>query len=277
VKARLEAAGAIDGGREEADTVFRHRLGLSPTERIMHGRGEVGPQAAAAVEDAVSLRESGLPLAYALGRADFAGLVFEVTPDVLIPRPETEFLVQRGDLWLRQQRYQRGMLLDLGCGSGCVGLTLAWRYPELHVVLSDVSASALDVARENARRLGVLEQCDFRSGDWFAGIRRREKFDLILSNPPYITRRDDPLLEASVREHEPAIALFLEEEPEEFFLRLGRKACSFLNSGGVFAVEVGYDTVWPARCAVDKIKQLKRGHEIHDFSGIERVIWATRK
>lgn len=223
------------------------------------------------------MRERGLPLAYALGRADFAGLVFEVTPDVLIPRPDTEWLLQRGDIWLRQQRYQRAALLDLGCGSGCVGLTLAWRYPELRVVLSDVSPDALSVAQENARRLGVLEQCDFRRGDWFESIRRREKFDLILCNPPYITRRDDPLLEASVREHEPAIALFLEEDPEEFFLRLGRKAAGLLYAGGLFAVEVGYDTAWPARCALEKIKQLKRGHEVHDFAGIERVLWALRK
>ena len=74
-----------------------------------------------------------------------------------------------------------------------------------------------------------------------------------------------------------AYALFLEEDPQEFFLRLGRKAASSLSSGGLFAVEVGYDTAWPARCALDKIKQLKRGHGVHDFSGIERVLWALRK
>jgi release factor glutamine methyltransferase len=277
VRSRLEAAGAIEGGREEADYVFRQRLGLSPAERFLHARGEVGPHALAAVEDAVALRERGLPLAYALGRAEFAGLTFEVTPDVLIPRPETELLVDRACQFIKQARYQRQTVLDLGCGSGCIGLTLAWRFPELQVVLTDISPKALDVTLENARRLGVTDQVELRLGDWFGALKRRERFDVILCNPPYITRRDDPGLAPDVREFEPGLALFLESDPEEFYYRLGRKAVSHVFTGGLYAVEVGYDTAWPARCALERINAFKRGHEVHDFSGIERVIWATRR
>ena len=244
---------------------------------MLYARGEVGPHAVAAVEDAVQLRERGLPLAYALGKADFAGLSFEVTPDVLIPRPETEFLVERVVQHFKLARYQRQSVLDLGCGSGCIGLTLAWRFPELHVVLTDISTAALDVAQENARRLGVQDQVELRHGDWFGALKRRERFDAILCNPPYITRRDDPQLGAGVAEHEPGLALFLESDPEEFYYRLGRKAVSHLFAGGLLAVEVGYDTAWPARCAFERINAIKPGHEVHDFSGIERVIWATRK
>jgi release factor glutamine methyltransferase len=133
------------------------------------------------------------------------------------------------------------------------------------------------VAEQNAARLGVLERCELRSGDWFSWARRRERFDIILCNPPYVTRRDDPELERSVREHEPSIALFLDGDPEEFFFRLARKAVSHLQGGGLFAVEVGYDTAWPARCAIEKVNALQRGREIHDFSGLERVIWGTRR
>jgi len=236
-----------------------------------------------AVDEALSQRELGLPLAYCLGRAEFGGLSFEVTPDVLIPRPETEWLLQRAEDWLRDRRYsgkrgtERVSLLDLGCGSGCIGLTMAVRYPALRVTLADVSAAALDVAAENARRLGVIERCDFRSGDWFEWARRRDRFDIILCNPPYVTRTDDPRLDESVKAHEPSIALFLHEDPAEFFLRLLRRACGHLSSGGLIAVEVGYDTAWPARNAFEKLNQLNRGHEIHDFSGIERVVWGIRK
>jgi release factor glutamine methyltransferase len=282
VRRRLSALPFVHDAKAEADQVMRHRLGLSPADRIMHGRGEVGPQAAAAVEEAITARENGQPLAYALGRADFGGHTFLVTPAVLIPRPETEWLVRRGEDYLRERRYgkRRGgevALLDLGCGSGCIGISLALTHPELRVTLADVSEAALEVAQANAEKHGVLDRCDFKHGDWFAWAKRRERFDVILCNPPYITRRDDPELEAQVREHEPSIALFLEGDPEEFFFRLGRKAVSHLSSGGLFAVEVGYDTAWPARNAFERVNAIQRGHEIHDFSGLERVIWGIRR
>lgn len=245
--------------------------------RILHGRGTVGPHAQAAVEEVVAKRESGVPLAYSLGRADFAGLTFVVTPEVLIPRPDSEWLVERGNEWIKGQAKKQLYLLDLGCGSGCIGLTLSVRHPQLKATLSDVSQAALEVSSKNARRLGVIRRCEFRSGDWFSEIRRRERFDIILCNPPYVTRRDDPELEQSVKRHEPSIAVFLDEDPQEFYFRLARRAIGHLYSGGLFAVEVGYDTAWPARCAFEKVKALRRGHEIHDFAGIERVIWGIRR
>jgi release factor glutamine methyltransferase len=250
---------------------------LDPVQRIRHARGEVGPRAAAAVEEVVARRLSGQPLAYALGRWEFGGLVFVVTPDVLVPRPETEFLVARGDEYLREVRRKQPTLLDLGCGSGCVGLTLAVRYPRLHVTLTDVSEPALGVARENAQRLGIGDRASFKAGDWFAAVKRRERFDAVLCNPPYVTRRDDPRLSPEVSKHEPSLALFLDQDPTEFYFRLARKAVSHLVSGGLFAVEVGYDTAWPARCGFEKVNALTRGHEVHDFSGLERVIWGIRR
>jgi len=291
VRKRLGKVPEVLDAKAEADQVLRHRLGLSPTERLLFARGEVGPAAADAVEQAIARREEGAPLAYALGRSDFGGHSFIVTPAVLIPRPETEWLVRRAEDYLEDRRFSKRrvadadgvaglgelQLLDLGCGSGIIGITLALRHPGLRVTLADVSPAALEVAEANAKKHGVLERCEFREGDWFAWARRRERYDLILCNPPYVTRRDDPELEAQVREHEPAIALFLDGDPEEFFYRLGRKAVSHLNSGGLFAVEVGYDTAWPARTAFDRINALTRGKGIHDFSGIERVIWGIRR
>jgi release factor glutamine methyltransferase len=268
--------GVIDAAHE-ADQIVRHRLGLSPTQRLLHGNGELGPHALAAVEDAVVARETGLPLAYAVGRTDFAGLAFAVTQDVLIPRWETEWLVQRFEDWYHDSRGRAMSVLDLGCGCGCIGLTLAVRHPSLSLTLADVSEPALEVTRLNAQRLGVLERCELRSGDWLSWAKRRERFDAILCNPPYITRRDDPQLEAAVRMHEPSLALFLDDDPQQFFFRLARKAVSHLGSGGLFAVEVGYDTAWPARCGLEKVNAITRGHEIHDFAGIERVIWGIRK
>jgi release factor glutamine methyltransferase len=237
----------------------------------------VGPHALAAVEDAVSLREAGLPLAYALGRAEFGGLSFDVSPDVLIPRPETELLVERAERWLERQHGHGYRALDLGCGSGCIGLTLAWRHPAVQVLLTDIDRAALGVAEGNARRLGLIEQVELRQGDWFGALRRRDRFDIILCNPPYITRRDDPELQPEVYRHEPAGALFLDVDPEQFYAHLARQAANHLNPGGLLAVEVGYDTAWPARNAIEQVASLRRGHEVHDFSGIERVIWAIRK
>jgi release factor glutamine methyltransferase len=277
VQERLAAVSPQGENSSEADLVFKHRLGLAPTERILHARGEVGPHAVAAVEEVVSKRVSGQPLAYALGCSEFCGLTFTVTPDVLVPRLETEFLVQRGAEFLADLHRKRPTLLDLGCGSGCVGLTLAKQFPILQVTLTDVSEAAIAVARENARRLGVVDRCTFKAGDWFAAVKRRERFDAVLCNPPYVTRRDDPQLAEEVKRHEPSLALFLDQDPTEFFFRLARKTVSHLVSGGLFAVEVGYDTAWPARCGFEKVNALTRGHEVHDFSGIERVIWGIRR
>lgn len=277
MRLRLEAVSSIGDGVSDADMVFRHRLGLSPEQRIRHGLGEVGPHALAVVEEAVAAREKGLPLAYALGRADFAGQTFMLTQDVLIPRYETEFLLNRADEFLTDLKRRKPTLLDLGCGSGCIGLSLALRHPRLLVTLTDISKDALAVARDNAHRHGVAGRCWFKTGDWFAAVRRRERFDAVVCNPPYVTSQNDPQLDQQVKRHEPGLALFLEQDPEEFYFRLARGAVSHLVSGGLFAVEVGYDTAWPARCAFNKVKALERGHEVHDFNGLERVIWGIRK
>jgi len=275
---RERLAAVADGAVNwEADQILRYRLGLDPTQRIMYAHGEVGPHALTAVEEVVAQRLSGVPLAYALGRAEFSGLVFIVTPDVLIPRDETEWLVRRGDEWLRERRLREAHILDLGCGCGCVGIALARQHPGLRVTFTDVSEPALNVARANALRHGVEPRASFRAGDWLAAVGRRERFDAVLCNPPYITHRDDPQLVAAVKQHEPSLALFLDGDPEEFFFRLARKTVSHLQSGGLFAVEVGYDTAWPARCALEKVNAITRGKEVHDFSGLERVIWGIRK
>lgn len=276
---RLDRCADVVDSRQETDSIFRVKLGLEPTDRIIHARGQVHTPAMEAVTHVVSERLAGVPLAYLLGRADFDGHSFIVTRDVLIPRQDTEFLLRRGDWYIRDQvKARRSMrMLDLGSGSGCVGISMALRHPRLDVVFIDISPAALDVARNNARLHGVESRCQFLEGDWFEPLDRRERFDLILCNPPYVTRRNDPLLDRSVREHEPRLALFLNEDPREFFFRLGRSAISHLKTGGLFAVEVGYDTGWPAREALDKLKALERVQGVHDFNGTERVIWGLRR
>ena len=279
MREKLGTCADVVDSRQETDNIFRIKLGLDPVDRFIHARGFVHSPAREAVNHVVSERLAGVPLAYLLGRADFDGNSFIVTRDVLIPRQDTEFLLRRGDWFIRDQiktRYNL-RLLDLGSGSGCVGISMALRHPRLEVVFIDLSPAALDVARRNARLHGVEQRCRFLEGDWFAPLERRERFDLILCNPPYITRRNDPLLEKSVRDHEPRLALFLNEDPKEFFFRLGRSATGHLHSGGLFAVEVGYDTGWPAREALEKIKALDRVQGVHDFNGTERVIWGLRR
>ena len=166
-----------------------------------------------------------------LGRAEFAGLTFVVTPDVLIPRWETEWLVQRGDEWLREQRARAQlMLLDLGCGCGCIGLTLAVRHPRVSVTLADVSEPALDVARENARRLGVERALRVPQ----RRLVRAGPSGASASTPSSATRPTSRgattrSSSESVQQHEPSLALFLEDDPQEFFFRLARKAVSHLQ------------------------------------------------
>lgn len=159
----------------------------------------------------VRRRAKGEPVAYILGEKGFYQHIFEVSPSTLIPRPETEMLVERGIEFLKNQ--SRAVVVDLGCGTGCIGLSIAAAVPATRVVLIDLSREALEVAKRNAARIGVEERCEFRqadAGDLSAVQDLVGSVDLIVANPPYIDPADSRVSE-SVRNFEPATALFAGE------------------------------------------------------------------
>lgn len=234
--AEAQAALSGDEARGEAEWLLAHALGVDRAWLIAHRDDAVAPALAGQVRCCVSRRVAGEPVAYIVGRRGFHAIDLALTPDVLIPRPETELLV---DLAL-QRIPQSGKvdISDLGTGSGAITLAIACARPQAHVLATDASAAALDVARGNAQRLG-LGNVDFAQGDWCAALGTR-RFDLIVSNPPYIAERDEHLQQGDLR-FEPRMALASGVDGLDAIRVIVRHAPDHLNVGGWLLLEHGFD------------------------------------
>jgi release factor glutamine methyltransferase len=212
------------------------------------------------------------PIAYILGEREFWGRPFEVTPDVLIPRPETELIVEEA-LELFPPGRAPGIIVDVGTGSGCLAVALALEFPHARVIATDISAAALAVARRNADTNGVAGRIDFRMGNLLDPVS--EIADLIVSNPPYVASGDAPGLIPEVREHEPHVALFAGSDGLSLFARLFPAAATRLAPGGRLIVEVGYDQD-------DRVAQVASldgwtlSHVRQDLQSITRTLIFTR-
>jgi release factor glutamine methyltransferase len=195
---------------------------------------DVPPPALAAYEALAARRRNGEPLAYLLGEKEFYGRRFAVTPDVLVPRPDTETLVEVALECLARLTAPR--VLELGTGSGCIAITLQLERPDAQLVATDVSVAALELAHANACDLD--SRVTFRPGDWYAAVDLSERFDLIVSNPPYVAAAD-PHLDALT--HEPALALTDGHDGLQCLSTLIAGARAHLRAGAWLALEHGYD------------------------------------
>lgn len=231
--ARLQRA--TDQPRHEAEILLAAALGR-PRAWIMAHPDEciLDCEATDRYEAWVTRRSHGEPVAYVLGEKEFWSLPLEVTPDVLVPRPETELVVELALTHLR--RDQQARVLDLAAGSGAIALALARELPRAAVVGTDISAAAIAVARRNAQRLG-LANVSFRTGSWFDPVAA-ERFDLVASNPPYIAETDERV-EPGVRRFEPHNALFAGTDGLEALRVITGAAGRHLSPGGWLVVEHG--------------------------------------
>ena len=222
----------------DAQVLLAHVVGADRAWLVAHATDPLAPAHAEAFFALAKRRREGEPVAYLTGRREFHGLDLAVTPDVLIPRPETETLVDAVLGLLPKDRPLR--VADLGTGSGAIALAIASARPDAQVVATDVSPAALSVARDNAARLG-LANVAFAQGSWYEALGDdRGPFDAIVSNPPYVADGDAHLGEGDLR-HEPAAALASGSEGLDAFRTIVAHAPSRLASGGLLAVEHGYD------------------------------------
>jgi len=250
--------------RNEGLLLLSRLLGIERWRLTVHPETEVSPQQCAAAREWFERRRAGEPIAYLLEEREFFGLALRVTPDVLIPRPETERLVE-----LALESVAPGVptrVLELGTGSGAVAIAMSSERPGAEIAASDVSDAALAVARDNARRRGAT--IDFLHGDWFEPVGSM-LFDLIVSNPPYIAARDPHLARGDVR-FEPRLALVGGEDGMDHIERIADRARNHLVPNGRVLLEHGYDQ--GERCV-----ELLRGLgycEVEDFAdlaGLPRV------
>ena len=229
-------AGSGSDARHEAGLLLGHALGRTRAWLFAHADDEVEPDAQARFEQLVAARRRGEPVAYLTGTRGFWTLDLEVTPDVLIPRADTERLVE---LALERIPVEAACTVaDLGTGSGAIALAIASERPQARIVATDASAAALAVARANARRLG-LDQVAFAQGDWCAALGA-QRFDVIVSNPPYIAAGDPHLGEGDLR-FEPASALASGADGLDAIRVIAAQARDHLEAGGWLLLEHGHD------------------------------------
>lgn len=257
--------------RMAAETLMMFVLQCDRARLFAHPEQELTAAECLRFEDVVTQRASGKPLQYITGRQEFWGLEFTVSPAVLIPRPETEHLVSAALGKAAQMNRDDLRIIDVGTGSGCVALALASELPEAQIEASDISATALEVARENARKLGFADRVKFYESDLLSAASGT--FDIIVSNPPYVGRCEADKVQREVREHEPDVAVFGGEQGLDIYRRLIPQAWDKLKPGGWLLMEIGFSIEAP-------VKELLVGwgevSTVPDLQGIPRVVCAKR-
>jgi release factor glutamine methyltransferase len=213
-------------------------------------------------------------LQHITGRQEFYGLDFTVNRDVLIPRPETEFLVEQ------VIRLSRGLsaplIVDVGTGSGCIAIALAVNIPDARIVATDISPAAIEAARANARRHKVEERIEFLAGDLLAPLAGREDaIDIIASNPPYVPLSRPDMVQREVRDWEPEVALFGGEEGIDFYRRLLNEGFPFVKAEGWLVCEIGYSQLETIRDMIDP-EAWNLVEVTDDLQGIPRTLTIRR-
>jgi len=266
----------IENPRVNSELLLARSLNLSREGLYTHLHGQLKEREKEEWERLVQRRISGEPLQYILEHQEFWSIDFKVDSRVLIPRPETELLVEQSLLILSQTPFKKTpSVLEIGTGSGAIAIALAKEVKNIFLVATDISRDALGLAKENARSAGVQRQIEFVNGDLFGPLRpskERGPFDLILSNPPYIIRPEIGALAKEVRDYEPIIALDGGEDGLEFYRRLISQAPFYLRKGGWLLLEVGQGQGEKVAEQIEKNGTFLKPQILPDLSGIERVV-----
>jgi release factor glutamine methyltransferase len=224
-------------------------------------------------DQTLTRRAAGEPLQYITGHQEFWGLDLQVTPAVLIPRPETEHVVEVALDLIRGIELPR--IVDVGTGSGCIALALASELPQANIQAVDISEEALEVAGENAIRLRLSERVRFRQSDLLKPfLGPNTEFDLVVSNPPYVGETEADKLQIEVRQHEPHEALFGGAEGLDIYRRLVPQAHQVLKPGGWLVMEMGYSQEHAIR---ELMTEWEEVHSVPDLQGIPRVMVARKR
>jgi release factor glutamine methyltransferase len=260
-----------------AELLLMHVLGRDRTWLYAHSEEPIDSAHAELFAALTSKRAAGTPTQYLTGKQEFWGLEFEVTPDVLIPRPETEHVIEVALARTGQSR--RGdqlKIADLGTGSGCLAVALAKELPQAKLFATDISPAALAVAARNAARHGVADRITFVECNLLEGVQHQSPFDMIVSNPPYVGRNDAKSLPIDVREHEPEIALFAGEDGMSIYPALISQAARHLGDGGILVLELGYGLFEQVSELLEARRGWTRVSAAQDLAGIVRVVSAIR-
>jgi release factor glutamine methyltransferase len=283
--ARLNAA-SVPSSALAAELLLMHALGRSRTWLYTHAEDGLEADAADKYFVLIARRAAGEPVQYIVGTQEFWGLEFEVTPAVLIPRPETEHLIEVAIERLGSRRSEAMHIADVGTGSGCIAVALAKEFSNAQIIATDIFVDALEIAKRNATRHRFEDRIQFVEADLLRPTRHSPRvtshslsppnlLHLIVSNPPYIARSDAHTLQREIREYEPEVALYGGETGLEMYARLIDQSVQMLAPGGTLAMELGYG-------AAERVREMFNSAEwknlsiTNDLAAIPRVIAADR-
>lgn len=282
----LRASGSVEPAIE-AEVLLRHALQWNRTVLYTRWETPIEPELFSRYQELLEARATGRPVHYILGEREFMSLTFAVDERVMIPRPETEILVEfvintfRGSPGPRtpDPGPRQLVIVDVGTGSGCIAVSLAHYLPQARVYATDISRPAIQVATENARRHGVAERVAFLEGDLLAPLPKHllRNVDVIAANPPYVSAAKAPMLAREIREFEPAVAVVAPGEATSVHLQLIKQASRWLRSGGLLAMEVAAGQADAVRGAVIRDGRYGAVRVLPDLEGIERVMVANRR
>ncbi|KPJ48524.1 MAG: hypothetical protein AMJ41_04745 [candidate division Zixibacteria bacterium DG_27] len=255
-----------------------HLTKFNRTELFLHLEEALSEIHRTEFERLVQKRASGFPLQYILGECDFYNVTLKVAPEVFIPRPETEILVEEVLTFFKGK--EEGFVLDLGTGSGAIAIALAKNLPGARIIATDISVEALKVARENALRNGIDDRVLFCASDLFESLKNEvdteNRFDAIVSNPPYIAPSEKRNLPKEVRDFEPSEALFAEEEGLFFHRRIIGSAPTYLKAGVLLALEVALGQAKKVTGLLESASCFQEVRIREDLTRVKRVICSLR-
>ena len=264
-----------DDAARDAALLLRHALGISHAVQLAEPERELTPAQQAAFDALIQRRLANEPIQYITGEQEFYGLALGVTPAVLIPRPETEILVEAVLREVKRAGLQSALrILDVGTGSGAIAIALAHHLPHARVTAVDLSSAALEVAASNAARHGLASRIRFVASDLLDALPPDELlFDVIVSNPPYVPTADRDSLHPQVRDHEPAAALFAGPDGLDIYRRLIPQARAALRPNGLLALEIGHGQREAIASLLNDWNELRF---LDDLQHIARIAFARR-
>ncbi|MGH9602019.1 MAG: peptide chain release factor N(5)-glutamine methyltransferase [Terriglobales bacterium] len=270
---KLESA-HVGSPRMNAEVLLMFVLACDRAYLYAHPEREVTAAELARYDEALAERARGRPSQYITGHQEFWGLDLIVSPAVLIPRPETEHVVETVLELVRDAAPSAQLrIVDVGTGSGCIALALAKELPRAEVHALDISAAALEIARANAARLELGGRIAFQQSDLLTALPPEAQLDFVVSNPPYVGEAEPEKVQREVREFEPRVAVFAGEKGLEVYQRLIPQAKERLKPGGWLVMEIGYSIEEAVRALLDGWSEVR---VTHDLQGIPRVV-AARK
>ena len=269
---RVGSAG-IEGPRRDARRLLEAAAGMSSTELIAAETDPVGPEVAQTFQAMTERRQAGEPVSRIIGRREFYGRTFVIAPAVLDPRPETELLVS---IALENVKPESARVLDLGLGSGCILATLLAERPEWMGTGLDISPDALAVAQSNMVALGVADRARLLQSDWFSALDSDTRFDLIVSNPPYIASEEITGLDLEVRGYDPHVSLDGGTDGLDPYRVLARNMADHLMPNGFFVLEIGASQARDVTKILVEMGVFSRIGICKDLSGKERCVYGHR-